>query len=127
MDRGHALKIQLMGRKNGSEKLLYEFETFLSSFSINWPSADQFYTNNFTLGSEFVRLSDLPDSGYVKEYSRGLLAFRGPLAQVVIDIPGRDELFINVLVDAPEKLSSQADLILDLLVDIKTSIEGGPI
>lgn len=120
------MKIQLMGLKHGRERLLYEFETFLENFSITWPGSSELYTNNYTPGSEFVRLTDLPDYGYVEEEERGLLAFRSSFADVVVNIPGRDELFIKVLVDSPEKLSSHADLILDRLEEIKLSLEGGP-
>lgn len=120
------MRIQLMGLKHDKEKLLYEFETFLENFSITWPASSELYTNNYTLGSEFVRLTDLPYYGYVEEEEKGLLAFRSSLAEVVVNIPGCGELFIKVLVDKPEKLSSQADLILDRLEEIKLSLEGGP-
>lgn len=120
------MKIQYMGSKKGNEKLLYEFETFLENFSITWPASSELYTKNYTLGSEFVRLTNLPEYSYVEEEEKGLLAFRSSFADVVVNIPGRDELFIKVLVDSTEKLSSQADLILDRLEEIKLSLEGGP-
>lgn len=126
MDRGYALNIQLMAKKKRTEKLLYEFDTNLSNFAITWPSPDHYYTNNFDLGSEFVRISDIPQDGYITEEEKGLLLFRGMYADSQLNIPGKEELFINVLVDAPEKMASQADQILDLLLEIKTTVEGGP-
>lgn len=126
MDWGYAVNIQFLGKKNGKEKLLYEFDTNLSNFAITWPSSGQYYTNNFDLGSEFVRISDIPHDGYITEEEKGLLLFRGMYSDAQINIPGKDELFINVLIDAPEKMASQADQIIDLLLEIKTTIEGGP-
>lgn len=126
MDWGISLNIQFLGYRKGKEKLLYEFDTSLSNFAINWPSQDQYYTNNFDLGSEFVRISNIPQDSYITEEGKGLLLFRGMYSDAQINIPGKEELFINVLIDAPEKMASQADQIIDLLLEIKTTIEGGP-
>lgn len=120
------MNIQYLGKKNGKEKILYEFDTNLLNFAITWPSSDLYYTNHFDLGSEFVRITDIPQDVYITEEEKGLLLFRGMYADSQLNIPGKEELFINVLVDAPEKIDSQADQIIDLLLEIKTTIEGGP-
>ena len=47
------IRIEYCAYKNNQEKLLYEVYVTVTEFSIVWPDPVDYFTNNYTPGSEF--------------------------------------------------------------------------
>jgi hypothetical protein len=88
------MKIEYLATRWNREILLYQVDCFLDSGVVVWPDEQDFFTNWFDRGSEFVRISNYgQDKGLFKvvEDQKLILGVSTSYSSGVVEVPGKEQ------------------------------------
>lgn len=123
------MKIDFLAMKNGKEMLLYEQNTNLNDFFLAWPEYSSYYTNNFDIGSEFVRISELEKNDFLFDDDNDpvLIFVQTPYTKGVCELHGKRDFPLRRVNSFSYSVTGNNYLdILDRLIAIENLITGAP-